>query len=355
MDGTGEETALKDAGRTGPRRRQRPTLKTVAGETGLAVTTVSRALNDAPDIGEETKARVREAAARVGYVRDRAAHRLRTGRTNVISLLMTPETDPLNHTARLIHGLASELRGTPFHLVLTPVLRDEDPLVQVRHVTETQAADAIVINAVRPDDARIAYMARAGMPFATHGRSSMTHPFYDFDNAAFARLAVGEMARRGRRRLLIVAPPQDQSYGQHVMEGARAACAAHGVGWERLETATTDAPLEVLEPAIGAALARGPSGGGAGGFDAILTASAISAMASACAAEALGLRVGGEFDIASKEAQPFLRRFRPGIITVREDMSAAGAFLARAAMAAIADPGAPPMTHLDVPGAEDLE
>ena len=34
---------------------QRPTLKTIAAATGLAIATVSRALKDAPDIGEETK------------------------------------------------------------------------------------------------------------------------------------------------------------------------------------------------------------------------------------------------------------------------------------------------------------
>jgi len=38
-----------------PPGEERPTLKTIAIETGLAIATVSRALKDAPDIGEETK------------------------------------------------------------------------------------------------------------------------------------------------------------------------------------------------------------------------------------------------------------------------------------------------------------
>ena len=42
---------------------ERPTLKTIAAATGLAIATVSRALKDAPDIGEDTKRRVRETAA----------------------------------------------------------------------------------------------------------------------------------------------------------------------------------------------------------------------------------------------------------------------------------------------------
>ena len=62
---------------------ERPTLKTLARLTGLAVPTISRALSDAPDIGEDTKRRVKEMAARIGYRPNRAGVRLRTGRTNV--------------------------------------------------------------------------------------------------------------------------------------------------------------------------------------------------------------------------------------------------------------------------------
>ena len=45
----------------------RPTLKTIAFMTGLGVTTVSRALKDAPEIGEETRRRVQLVARQVGY------------------------------------------------------------------------------------------------------------------------------------------------------------------------------------------------------------------------------------------------------------------------------------------------
>ena len=328
---------------------RRPTLKTVAAEVGLAVATVSRALNDAPDINEETKARVREAALRVGYRPNRAGVRLRTGRTNVISLLLAPETDMMSHTARLIHALASELRGTPYHLIVTPVFDDEDPLAQVRYVIETGSADAIVINKIRPEDPRIAYMHANRMPFATHGRSDMgiAHPFFDFDNRRYAELAVEALAARGRRRLLVVAPPIEQNYAQHIVAGVEATCARLGLGWRRVEDATSDSPSARIEAAVARRLAGG-------GCDAVLCASAASVIASVSAAEGLGLRLGADLDVAGKESVPFLKRFRSEIIAVHEDSAAAGAFLARAALAAVRDPSAPPMTHLAAPGPGDL-
>src|SRR5262245_7635229 len=57
----------------------RPTLKTIAFMTGLGVTTVSRALKDAPEIGEETRRRVQLVARQIGYRPNRAGVRLRTG------------------------------------------------------------------------------------------------------------------------------------------------------------------------------------------------------------------------------------------------------------------------------------
>ena len=58
---------------------------------------MSRALKDAPDIGEETKRRVRETAERLGYRPNRAGVRLRTGKTNVIAVTLSTESDMLNH------------------------------------------------------------------------------------------------------------------------------------------------------------------------------------------------------------------------------------------------------------------
>ena len=331
-------------------RETRPTLKTVAAETGLAVATVSRALSDAPDIGAATKARVREAALRLGYRPDRAAVRLRTGRTQVIALLLGAEPTIMTQTAQLIHAFAATLRGTGYHLVVTPVLRGEDPLVQVRYLVETGSADAVILNRIEPKDPRVAYLARHGMPFVTHGRSDMglSHPWYDFDNAAFARLAVRALAARGRRDLLVVAPPLAQSYARHILDGVRAEAAATGMGWAVLDDATTDAGDAEVEAAVARRLA-------AGGIDAVLCASVSSALATVAAVEGCGREVGRDVDIAAKEPFALLGRFRRPIIAVREDAGAAGEFLARAALDAIRRPGGARMTFLETPDRTSLD
>ena len=84
---------------------QRPTLKTIAYMTGLGITTVSRALKDAPDIGADTKERVRLVAGQLGYHPNRAGVRLRTGKTNVIALVLSIEQELMGFSSQMVQGI----------------------------------------------------------------------------------------------------------------------------------------------------------------------------------------------------------------------------------------------------------
>ena len=328
-----------------PHDSQRPTLKTIAAETGLAIATVSRALKDASDIGEETKRRVRETAERLGYRPNRAGVRLRTGKTNVIALVLSTEVDVMNHTSQLIYSIAEALRGTAYHLVIMPYFPDQDPLTPVRYIVETESADGVILNQTTPDDPRIRYMAERGFPFATHGRTSMgiEHPYFDFDNEAFARVSVRALAGRARKRLLLIAPPRGHNYARHMIAGFMKEAALQGVTFEVMTTATSDSGATKIEAAVAERYGQPKSP------DGIVVGSTTAAMAAVAGAESAGLKIGRDFDVSAKEAISFLRRFRKEIIVTHEDVGRAGNFLARALMTAMERHGTEPDQFLDTP------
>lgn len=66
-------------------------LKDIAKECGVSTATVSKALNGQHDIGEETKARVRETAERMGYFPNAAARALKTNRSYNVGVLFQEE------------------------------------------------------------------------------------------------------------------------------------------------------------------------------------------------------------------------------------------------------------------------
>ncbi len=66
-------------------------LKTIAEKCGVSTATVSKALNDQKDIGEETKNRIRKAAEELGYFPNAAARALKTNRSYNIGVLFEEE------------------------------------------------------------------------------------------------------------------------------------------------------------------------------------------------------------------------------------------------------------------------
>lgn len=326
-------------------KSERPTLKTIARLSGLAVPTVSRALSDAPDIGQKTKDRVQEIAREIGYRRDRAAVRLRTGKTNVIALVIGAGRDAMNHTSHLISAIALELRGTPYHVIVMPYFEDESPMKPIRYIVETGSADGIVLNRIQAQDERMTYLNKIGFPVVMHGRTDdcAKYPYFDFDNITYGKICIEILAEKGRRHVLMVAPPLDQNYSQHMIKGARDAAQKLGLKFEVLADSNSDSEVGLVRTAVREHLAKAKA------IDAIIGASPASTMATILGAEDNGRVIGQDIDVVAKEATRMLNAFRPEITVIHEDFFEAGRFVARALVHRIENPDEPPMQHLEQP------
>ena len=75
---------------------QRVSLKFLAKELGIAEGTVSRALNDYPDISEATRERVKEVAKKFNYKANQNARRLATGVAEAVAYLMPANTHAIS-------------------------------------------------------------------------------------------------------------------------------------------------------------------------------------------------------------------------------------------------------------------
>jgi len=314
-----------------PPSNERPTLKTIAFMTGLGITTVSRALKDAPDISVETKERVRLVARQIGYQPNRAGVRLRTGRTNVISLVLSLEEEIMGLTSPMVIGISEVLASTQYHLVVTPYRAQGNALDPVRYVLETGAADGVIISRTEPKDPRVALMMERNFPFATHGRTEMglVHPYHDFDNERFAYEAVRKLVERGRKRLMLLQPPPYLTFYLHMRAGFEKGIRDFGATALPFNQINIDNSLIDIRKAGEAAL------GAPDGPDGIVSGSGSGAVALIAALEAKGRKLGEDIDMVSKEPHMFLQWLRPEVMTMREDIRLAGRELARAVIARI--------------------
>lgn len=312
-------------------RRERPTLKTIAFMTGLGVTTVSRALKNAPDIGADTKERVRLVAKQIGYQPNRAGVRLRTGKTNVIALVLSIEEELMGFTNHIVFGITQMLTGTPYHLVVTPHALARDPMVPIRYILDTGSADGVIISRTEPNDPRVALMHERHMPFATHGRTSMgiEHPYHDYENETFAREAVRRLAMRGRSRIAIILPEPGLSYTVHSTDGYRDGLSLYDAKPVIFDRVTIESPLVSIRDAT-EALMSGPNPP-----DGLISMAGGCAIAMVAGLEAAGKKLGRDVDLVSKQNSDLLRWIRPEIIAANEDIRAAGMELAKAVLASI--------------------
>jgi len=331
--------------------RQKVTLKTIAEQTGLALATVSRALNDDPAIKQSTRDTVQKVAQELGYVRDPAALRLRTGRSQTVAAVFPVGFELSNHASRLMNAVANTLRNTSYTMTIMPYFDEEDPLVQIRKIVEFKLADGIIINSLEPNDSRVAYMLEKEFPFVSHGRCNWSdqHDYFDFDNRAFGFGAVKLLAQRGRKHIRLIAPPQHQSYGREMFEGGRAAAAQLGVTFDRFDDFTSDTAPEEIRIGVERCVNASAVAKGIEPIDALVTPSAPSCMAGLDAVRALGRTLQTDMDVVVKETPDVLVWLPPGILTVPEDTRVAGNFIARALLRRIKDPNAPLSQKLIVP------
>lgn len=321
-------------------QNQRPTLKTIAYMSGLAVTTVSRALKDAPDIGEDTKRRVRLIAKQIGYRPNRAGVRLRTGKTNVISLILNTDDEFTHLASHMISGISEVITDTPYHLVVTPYSHDSDPMDPVRYVVETGSADGIILSRTEPDDPRVRYLIEHGFPFATHGRTDLgvDHAYHDFDNFAFARDAVDILVDLGCQRIGLLGPSRNLSFASHMTEGFLAGAAERGVGRVPITSITIDDPIQTIADGISDMMAKSDRP------DGIVCGSAGAAIGATAGIEQAGMLIGPDIALVSKQSSlDILQWFRSDIQVINEDFRLAGRQLAGAVMALIG--GADPKDH----------
>jgi LacI family transcriptional regulator len=312
-------------------QRERPTLKTIAYMTGLGITTISRALKDAPDIGTETKERVRLVARQLGYQPNRAGVRLRTGKTNVIALVLGIDEELMGFTSQMVHGISEALAGTQYHLVVTPHSFQKDAMGPVRYILDTGSADGVIISRIEPDDPRIRLLTERNLPFATHGRSDMgiTHPYHDFDNETYAYEAVRKLVDLGRSHIALLAPHSRFSFYTHSRIGFERGLADFGAVEVPMGRVTTETPLEDVRAHTERLMrsAEPPDG--------IVSISGSASIALIAGLEAAGKKLGSDLDIVSKQSAAFLNWIRPEIYTVNEDIRQAGRELAKALMARI--------------------
>lgn len=266
----------------------------VAHAAGVSTATVSRALSGRGRISDATRARVRLAAAELGYVVSSAASALASGRAENIGVVV-----PLQghwFFGAVLDGMASQLAPRGYDMTLYNLTGDPG---QRRGLFERSLhrgrVDAVVVLSVALTDAERAQLTALGLPVVGLGVPGEVPISLRVDDDAVGRAATQHLLDLGHREIAHIG----LSLGRHPLDvptrrrrGFEAAMAAAGLSSSRFEAADFtasggySAALRLLRETDAAARPT-----------AIFAASDEMAIGAILAARELGLDVPGDLSV----------------------------------------------------------
>ncbi len=296
-------------------------IYTVAAAAGISYATVSRVFNNRAGVNPETRRRVLEAAARLGYVPNPIARGLSTKATAAIGIIVPGIADPffmpiiqsIEEAARQL-GLATLLRDTGRSTAAA--------LASAHMLAQFHVSGVIILGGSEQRDEELAQQLKGTPTVVVLRQAKAAHfPAVYIDHAVGAQRATNHLVELGRRRIAFVGGDTDSVAALGRLAGYRAALAAAGLPESRLREEAGQFTLEGGAAATDRLLAlpedQRP--------DAIFYASDAMALAGLHRLHRAGLRVPGDIAIVGFGNIAFAAISEPPLTTVdvaREQMGA---------------------------------
>jgi LacI family transcriptional regulator len=215
----------------GPVAPPRPrTLAEVAAAAGVSVPTVSKVLNQRPDVAPATRARVERVLVEHGYVVRRAGRTLRTGESGQIDFVVQSLNS--DYAAEILRGVEEALSPTTVRAVLATT---HDPRQRERQWLQRLAdgsTDGAVVVLADRQSPPVQELRRRDIPFVVVDRQGELGPddlSVSATNWAGGRTAAQHLLDLGHRRIAAILGPPDSPATRDRLAGFRAALEHAGV------------------------------------------------------------------------------------------------------------------------------
>lgn len=209
------------------------TLEEIGQRAGVSRSTVSRVLNDHPDVRPAVRARVEAVIEETGYLPNQAARALVSSRSGLIGLVMLTGVDELfgdPYYSALVNGIQ---QGCVEHGLIFSIFPVHGPQGRSDILT-TQIAqgfvDGVIVTAGPRSDGLIASLSDRGKRLVVvgHPADDVGSLRVDVENRAGSAAATAHLCEHGRRRIGFVGPTSEFRFGVERLDGYRDALTAAG-------------------------------------------------------------------------------------------------------------------------------
>jgi LacI family transcriptional regulator len=310
--------------------RRAVTIKHVAAEAGVSLQTVSRVINNEPNVRPQVQERVREAVAKLGYTPSLAARRMGGSRSY---LLMA-----LNDRDRTIEGWQSG-EGTDWvdQMLMGGMLRcAESGYRMIFELVDTHSSNVErevqgAISALHPDGVILTpphsdnplitdLLSRQGLPFARIGSVEPGDGFaISMDDGKAAQVATDHLLDLGHRRVAFITGSDEYALSAARLEGYRRAVKSRGLPSDDALIGRGDFTYQSGEAAMEALLnlAEPPTG--------VVASNDQMALAALKVAGRRGVAVPEQLSIVSFDDTPIVKFSHPALTAITQPIAAMAA------------------------------
>lgn len=203
----------------------------VARRAGVSKSTASRALGGNGYVSEDTRRRVEDAAAEIGYVPSTSAVSLATGRTQNIGVV----TPYLNRWffAEVLEGIQDLLLERGLDLTLYDAKPGTEGRTRIfEDFLARKRFDGLIAVGLEPDDDEVERLVALGRPVVNVVGSTQGTTIVAIDDDHAARRATEHLIALGHRRISFIGGQPDRHWAQvdrRRLDGYRAAMADAGL------------------------------------------------------------------------------------------------------------------------------
>ena len=304
-------------------QKRRITIKGVAEAAGVSTQTVSRVMNNHPDVAPETFQRVQQVIKETGYAPNILARSLIRGRSHTLGVVAYG----LEYfgPSRVLTGIERQAAEMGYSISLNLLHQPETN--DVDHLLDgllARQVDGIIWAIPEIGDNRVWAQTRSPeLPVPVMLVSGMAHqtslPLIGVNNQAIGRLATEHLLAGGARHIGIITGPLNWWEAQQRQQGWRETLEAHGRAVEERLVGVGDWTAKSGEQGLYQLLAQCPE------IDAVFANNDQMALGVLYAAQRLGRRVPEDISIVGVDNIPESAHFWPPLTTVRQRLREAGA------------------------------
>lgn len=303
------------------------TIADIARLAGVSKSTVSRALNNSPLIGEETKERIRAIARQHNFQINVPARQLSLQQSRTIAFVTHAYHKEFSVAdlfgLEIMGGISSGLHANGYDLLIIHV--DPRDTQWAHQYLDTGRVDGFILMTSTRKQSHIKILLEMGAPFIVWGipQPHQSYPSVAGDNFSGGKLATEHLIRTGRERIAFLGGPAEELEVQQRYQGYASALSEAGVSTDPELIAYGDFSNTSGATAMNKLLEQ------ASDLDAVFVNSDLMAIAAMDVIRAHGRRVPAEIAVVGYDDLSVAEHSNPPLTTIRQSVPMAGKLLAQ--------------------------